>query len=763
MRTQVLQHSQGRNRRLAAAVCATLLAGAFSILPTAQANPTGAVYDTNAVKIEGTTDMTITSNRENNVIKWNDFSIDKGEKVTFASEIANTKCNYLNYVTGSEQSKIFGALAANCGGGDIYIINPHGVLFGATAQIDVGAGNLFASTRTMSDTELMNWTTTPSLNPVAQASGDIVNQGATLKAMNITVEGDVITFTKAAIDGMTATGAATAAANELALGSDTGAATSNPFSGTAPTWYKMVNSADQISLTGNSMLGSDISVNDVLGNLTGKFNGAGYTANLAIAITGDGDLDPSLKKHLGLFGTIDGGTVRNLSLAGTIDKTGTYLGGNFCTGALAGIATNATITNVVNHAAIDSSKYDNVGGIVGKADGGTLRNISNFGNVSGNSYVGGIVGNAGEATAITINNAYNEGTIYGHLGGAYAGGIAGYFKGTMQYAYNKGNLPAESAATNLGLVGGIVGVLEDGTIRQACNEGTVTSTDNGGGEAIGGIVGWVQGTNNTIENAYNTGTIAIGGNGMYGGGIVGEARATASLTLTRVYNTGTIPVGDANTRGAIVGKNSGTVNYNGVKAFYLDTCGVPGIDDNEVPKTEAELKQLATFTAGNWTGIDSNLSSNATWYINNGVETPELRFRVANTTMIPSGGADYTSPPPTPTPDPDPQPDPVNPVELAQAGYRALTDAIGAATAGAESTGSDTADEGGAMRDKHSGMLMNSTHNVRRVVLDEASLREMLGADSDMGFSTKTTGETETEERRLSGYFDGEDTGRKDS
>ncbi len=41
MRTHGLQHSQGRNRRLAAAVCATLLAGAFSILPTAQANPTG--------------------------------------------------------------------------------------------------------------------------------------------------------------------------------------------------------------------------------------------------------------------------------------------------------------------------------------------------------------------------------------------------------------------------------------------------------------------------------------------------------------------------------------------------------------------------------------------------------------------------------------------------------------------------------------------------------------------------------------------------
>ena len=79
--------------RLAAAICAALTAGTLGFAPVLYAHP---ILDAAGagVHIDGTTNMTITSEATNNVIKWVDFSIGSGEKVTFDTH------NYLNYVTG---------------------------------------------------------------------------------------------------------------------------------------------------------------------------------------------------------------------------------------------------------------------------------------------------------------------------------------------------------------------------------------------------------------------------------------------------------------------------------------------------------------------------------------------------------------------------------------------------------------------------------------------------------------------------------------
>ncbi|MBO6236889.1 MAG: hypothetical protein J6N22_09260, partial [Schwartzia sp.] len=86
----------GSKKRLAAAVGAALLAGAFSIVPKAEANP---VLDTKdaAVSISGlnTANMSITSGAQNHLIKWVDFTIGKNDSVTFDAT------NSMNYVTGS--------------------------------------------------------------------------------------------------------------------------------------------------------------------------------------------------------------------------------------------------------------------------------------------------------------------------------------------------------------------------------------------------------------------------------------------------------------------------------------------------------------------------------------------------------------------------------------------------------------------------------------------------------------------------------------
>ena len=90
--------------------------------------------------------MNIGSSAVNNVVQWVDFSIAGGETVTF------DKNNYLNYVTGHAASEIFGTLT---GGGNIFIINSHGILIGDGATVNVG--NLYLSTQKLSDAQIADF------------------------------------------------------------------------------------------------------------------------------------------------------------------------------------------------------------------------------------------------------------------------------------------------------------------------------------------------------------------------------------------------------------------------------------------------------------------------------------------------------------------------------------------------------------------------------------------------------------------------------
>ncbi|MDD7055894.1 MAG: filamentous hemagglutinin N-terminal domain-containing protein, partial [Selenomonadaceae bacterium] len=130
---------------LRAKIAISLAAGMFSIVPVALAMPSG-FESTTASQTTADKVMTITGTATNNLLKWQSFSIAKDETVTFAGEKG---INYLNLVTGKEASQIFGTLS---GKGNIYLINPNGILFGSTAQVNVG--NLVASTRNLTDDQL---------------------------------------------------------------------------------------------------------------------------------------------------------------------------------------------------------------------------------------------------------------------------------------------------------------------------------------------------------------------------------------------------------------------------------------------------------------------------------------------------------------------------------------------------------------------------------------------------------------------------------
>lgn len=133
---------------------------------------------------------------------------------------------------------------------------------------------------------------------------------------------------------------------------------------------------------------------------SGTFDGKGHTIkNLSI--------DNSSANFVGLFGYVYGGTIRNLTVSGSVK-------GSEHTGGIAGAANGGTFENCANQCAVQGGT---TGGIIGFAtEEGTLivRDCYNVGSITtttGNS-VGGIIGQCIN-TSGTIRNCYNAGTVTG--------------------------------------------------------------------------------------------------------------------------------------------------------------------------------------------------------------------------------------------------------------------------------------------------------------------------------------------------------------
>lgn len=92
---------------------------------------------------------TIQQNSSRLAIDWNSFSTRPGESVTFNQPGANAIA--LNRVVGPSPSALFGKLSAN---GQVFIVNPNGVIFGPGAQVNVGG--LLASTLNLSTSDFMS-------------------------------------------------------------------------------------------------------------------------------------------------------------------------------------------------------------------------------------------------------------------------------------------------------------------------------------------------------------------------------------------------------------------------------------------------------------------------------------------------------------------------------------------------------------------------------------------------------------------------------
>ncbi len=115
----------------------------------AVATPHGGVVSAGSASIsQAAGQTTITQTTPHVAINWQSFGIAAGQSVQFVQPGRSAVA--LNRVTGADPSAILGRLSAN---GQVFLVNPNGILFGPGASVDVGG--LVASTLNITDGDFM--------------------------------------------------------------------------------------------------------------------------------------------------------------------------------------------------------------------------------------------------------------------------------------------------------------------------------------------------------------------------------------------------------------------------------------------------------------------------------------------------------------------------------------------------------------------------------------------------------------------------------
>lgn len=229
-----------------------------------------------------------------------------------------------------------------------------------------------------------------------------------------------------------------------------------------------------------------------------------------------------------------------------------------------------TVENVVNATGVTGTG-NNVGGLLG-TNIGSVENGRNNGTITGNEYVGGLVGNNASKNSV-LTNLVNDSSA-AITGERYVGGIAGSNAGTITTGNEETdktvNLINRGTITGQQYVGGVAGS-NSGTITNANNDVELNvkdsaATDDNAAKYFGGIAG-ENTEDGIIKNATNTADVNADG-ATYVGGIVGKNDGTLQ---DMAGNSGNVTGKDY--VGGVAGQNNAVNNdpLNGVEASNTGT------------------------------------------------------------------------------------------------------------------------------------------------------------------------------------------------
>ena len=320
-----------------------------------------------------------------------------------------------------------------------------------------------------------------------------------------------------------------------------------------------------------------------IGNDTNKFTGTFDGDDHTIS----GLYIDSTEGWQGLFGYVENGTIKNLTVKGTVSGKG-YVGG------IVGYFDVGTVEKCSFEGAVKGgSSSQPVGGIVGYNRGGTIKKCSNRGEVScWSEYAGGIVGqNYGlNAKVIDCENTGTISLIDSTGKSSTVGGIVGINVSSSKII-NCRNTGTIGEGNNL-IVGGIVGKNNGASVTQCYNTGIVTGKDY-----IGGVAGQNI-AQATITECYNTGAVS---GSQYIGGVAGQNDDGA--TIMSCYNTATV-TGSSNV-GGVAGQNYGGTSkrptlgtvkncYNRGTVTGNNSGGVVGL--NKINNSEGKVENCYYLT-----------------------------------------------------------------------------------------------------------------------------------------------------------------------
>ncbi|MCI8659295.1 MAG: hypothetical protein HFG54_03450 [Lachnospiraceae bacterium] len=263
----------------------------------------------------------------------------------------------------------------------------------------------------------------------------------------------------------------------------------------------------------------------------GHFDGRGNT------ISGLKIVNPSLSlTNIGLFGVIDGGSVKNLNVEAEDiigeDKTGVLAGAIVGDGVIS----HVTVSGFVN-------SMGNAGGIAGEVTGSSRRiTIENctaesivLNSEGRDSCVGGIAGNVQNAWLVDNTVTTQNGDSNRIRGKGYVGGIAGRINQADIYnSYVSGTIGGNGSRA----VGGIVGQYRSGNLILARMAGRISATNNGTASREGTFVGtresrdrFTYGTEKNSNFSYLFTTDGAKGKNVMGSTIDGDNTFTGDAHI----------------------------------------------------------------------------------------------------------------------------------------------------------------------------------------------------------------------------------------
>lgn len=519
-------------------ILAAVLSGGILLLPNwGYALPQGGqvVAGTGSIGTPGGDQMNITGSG-NVAIDWNSFNVAQGESVKFSGMQA-----VLNYVTGNTKSEIFGNISGS--GVHVFLVNPNGILFGATASVNVG--ELTASTRTIDNRKSFDGTafSTLSLEAAQKVRGDIINLGE-LTADKILLEGDNISLLNAHMLKSSGNGNITLRAdNKVTVGYEVTDKTTINVGDDAPGGHTVSDYTTGTGTKGSTVL-AGAAVQDLCGNsknitdamlVHDIYELQAIDKNTVVGSDGHKYVqgDYMLANDIDASGTVNWHNGKGFASIGDISDWPNSPKGGF-TGSLDGLDCKIMGLNIKR---TDTSNY--YGCYIGLFT--ILREEASVKNIRLTDYETKDINGAA-----TIIKSYIEGA-------QEVGGIAGVNYGAISNVTNE----ADIAAGSLGEVGGIVGV-NYGNLENIINKGTITST----GGSLGGIAG--SNIGGTINNARNEADIEA--KNSFVGGIAGQNSAMG--TISNSINSGEITGSGVNEIGGICGYNGGGINGGGI----IDSC-----------------------------------------------------------------------------------------------------------------------------------------------------------------------------------------------